>query len=264
MLLSGLFFGYMRRTAAMIEAGENRLRHLALHDPLCGLPNRNFFSETLEVVMAEIRGGGCSSSGLLHRPRSFQGRQRHAWPSHRRRSDPQRDIAPRRHAARRGSGRPARWRRVRRHHQDRHRQVDAEIHRRPDHHGALRALCHQRPQHRHWCEHRHRHHRSRHARRRRRHHALCRHGALPRQERRPQPRLHLRRRDGRRSVQPQVSRGRFADAHSKTAACASSTSRSSMPAARKCSASKHCCAGVIPSAASSSPRNSFRSPSIAD
>ena len=40
------------------------------------------------------------------------------------------------------------------------------------------------------------------------HHALCRHGALPRQERRPQPRLHLRRGDGRGSVQPQAAGGR--------------------------------------------------------
>jgi sensor domain CHASE-containing protein len=35
-LLVGLVLGHMRRTAATIEAGETRLRHLALHDPLCG------------------------------------------------------------------------------------------------------------------------------------------------------------------------------------------------------------------------------------
>jgi diguanylate cyclase (GGDEF)-like protein len=56
-LLAGLVLRYMRHTAATITAGENRLRYLAMHDALCGLPNRASFSERLENVTADIRGG---------------------------------------------------------------------------------------------------------------------------------------------------------------------------------------------------------------
>ena len=61
-LLAGLVLRYMRYTAATIAAGENRLRYLALHDPLCGLPNRNFFSERLETVIADVKRGGAPAA----------------------------------------------------------------------------------------------------------------------------------------------------------------------------------------------------------
>jgi diguanylate cyclase (GGDEF)-like protein len=49
---------YMRRTAAALAAGEDQLRHLAMHDPLCGLPNRVFFGQRLEAVINEVQAGG--------------------------------------------------------------------------------------------------------------------------------------------------------------------------------------------------------------
>jgi len=52
-LLTGLALGYIRRTAMKLQEGENRLRHLALHDPLSGLPNRTAFGERLAEVIAD-------------------------------------------------------------------------------------------------------------------------------------------------------------------------------------------------------------------
>ena len=63
-LLASIVFRHMRRTAATIAAGETRLRHLALHDPLCGLPNRIFFGERLEAAIAKVRGGSPPASVL--------------------------------------------------------------------------------------------------------------------------------------------------------------------------------------------------------
>ena len=57
-LLVGLVVRHMRRTSQEIDAGERQLRHLALHDPVCGLPNRIYFSDRLERVIANVRGGG--------------------------------------------------------------------------------------------------------------------------------------------------------------------------------------------------------------
>jgi diguanylate cyclase (GGDEF)-like protein len=63
-LLAGLILRFMRRTTETIAAGEKRLRYLALHDPLCGLPNRNFFSDRLEAIIAEVKQGGTPSAVL--------------------------------------------------------------------------------------------------------------------------------------------------------------------------------------------------------
>jgi diguanylate cyclase (GGDEF)-like protein len=52
-VLTALALRYIRRSAIKIVEGENRLRHLALHDPLSGLPNRTFFGERLGAVIAD-------------------------------------------------------------------------------------------------------------------------------------------------------------------------------------------------------------------
>ena len=63
-LLAAFVLRYMRRTAAAIAVGETRLRHLAMHDPLCGLPNRIFFGERLQAVIDQVRNGSTPAAVL--------------------------------------------------------------------------------------------------------------------------------------------------------------------------------------------------------
>jgi diguanylate cyclase (GGDEF)-like protein len=55
---AGFALRHTRRAAARISAGETKLRHLAMHDALSGLPNRTYFGERLESVIAEVKEGG--------------------------------------------------------------------------------------------------------------------------------------------------------------------------------------------------------------
>jgi len=61
-LLGAFVLRYMRRTAVAIAAGESRLRHLAMHDPLCGLPNRIFFGERLESAIDDVKAGATAAA----------------------------------------------------------------------------------------------------------------------------------------------------------------------------------------------------------
>jgi EAL domain-containing protein (putative c-di-GMP-specific phosphodiesterase class I)/GGDEF domain-containing protein len=57
-LLIIIVMRYMQRTRTAISTGERQLRHLAMHDPVCRLPNRIYFAERLERAIAEVRDGG--------------------------------------------------------------------------------------------------------------------------------------------------------------------------------------------------------------
>ena len=61
-LLALLVVIYMRHTAGTIARTETRLRHLARHDPLSGLPNRILFGERLEAVIEKVRRGGTTAA----------------------------------------------------------------------------------------------------------------------------------------------------------------------------------------------------------
>jgi len=63
-VLTALALRYIRRSAAKIAEGESRLRHLALHDPLSGLPNRTFFGDRLGQVIAESSKYGAAAAVL--------------------------------------------------------------------------------------------------------------------------------------------------------------------------------------------------------
>jgi diguanylate cyclase (GGDEF)-like protein len=61
-LLVVLVMRTIRRTVSAIALGERQLRHLALHDPVSGLPNRIYFGERLEQSIREVRAGGLSAA----------------------------------------------------------------------------------------------------------------------------------------------------------------------------------------------------------
>lgn len=63
-LLAAFVLRYMRRTAAAIAAGERRMRHLAMHDPLSGLPNRMYFSDRLDAIIEDVKGGATPAAVL--------------------------------------------------------------------------------------------------------------------------------------------------------------------------------------------------------
>jgi diguanylate cyclase (GGDEF)-like protein len=63
-LLTLLVLRFMRRTEATIAAGEDQLRHLAMHDALSGLPNRTFFGERLADLIEEVRRTGHTAAVL--------------------------------------------------------------------------------------------------------------------------------------------------------------------------------------------------------
>jgi diguanylate cyclase (GGDEF)-like protein len=63
-LLTAFVVRYMRRTEATIAAGEDQLRHLALHDALSGLPNRSYFGERLASLTEEVHRSGHTGAVL--------------------------------------------------------------------------------------------------------------------------------------------------------------------------------------------------------
>ena len=239
-LLAALIYGYMRRTAATIAQGEQRLRYLALHDPLCGLPNRNYFGERLEQVIKEVRAGGAPAAVFYIDLDHFK--DVNDTLGHPVGDELIRNVTTRLSGLVRAEDLVGRLG------GDEFAVIsacaadiaDVAAHGRSHHLSDLRALHDRRPQYPDRRQHRNCHHRRTLERRRGRRDALRRHGALSRQERGPQSRLHLRRGDGRRSVAAQVAGDAICATRLPRTACASPTSRSSMPAATRSSASRRC------------------------
>ncbi len=120
-----------RRPGAAATCGAPRRRsrparagcaHLALHDPLCGLPNRIFFGERLEEMIEKVRQGrpdrrpSSTSTSIISRTSTIRSAIRSATNS----SATSPSGSPT-DLARRRSRRAARRRRVRGHHDRRHR-----------------------------------------------------------------------------------------------------------------------------------------------
>jgi diguanylate cyclase (GGDEF)-like protein len=61
-LLTAFILRHMRSSAAEIAEAEDRLRYLAMHDALSGLPNRVYFSDELESTIVKVRGGAAPAA----------------------------------------------------------------------------------------------------------------------------------------------------------------------------------------------------------
>jgi diguanylate cyclase (GGDEF)-like protein len=59
---AGFALRQMRLASVRISAGEDQLRHLAMHDALSGLPNRAYFGERLEAMIAQVKQSGAPSA----------------------------------------------------------------------------------------------------------------------------------------------------------------------------------------------------------
>ena len=91
---------------------EERLAHLAYHDPLTGLPNRTTVEEQLARELARAVREAQAGRGDLHRPRPLQARQRLARARRRRPGARRRGATDPRRDPRRRPARAARRRRV--------------------------------------------------------------------------------------------------------------------------------------------------------
>ena len=69
-----------------LKEAEARVAHLAYHDSLTGLANRQLFEETLTIAMERARRGAPGRGRPVLRPRQLQARERLARASHRRRA----------------------------------------------------------------------------------------------------------------------------------------------------------------------------------
>jgi sensor domain CHASE-containing protein len=247
-LLAAFVLRYMRRTAAAIATGESRLRHLAMHDPLCGLPNRIFFGDRLEAVIEEVRNGSAPAAVFYIDLGHFK--DVNDTLGHHVGDELIRNVTLRLSHTLRGPCCAFRRRRIRSDFLRRWRQQKDGDPRTAHHLGNLLSLRDQRTKHHHRSLDRNRSHRQE-LRNRNRHHALRRHGALSRQERRAQPALHLRRGDGCRPFHAQIARGGSARGNRlrpAAVAISRSSTRAAIPwsAWRRSAAGKHPTRGEIP------------------